>query len=95
MHYLPTARTESKGLRRNDARRSWITVKIEGAEGRTNYPPFHDICRPARQPFIFPRKKTYTSPPMVGTPMQFPQCAMPETTPAKRERFHLCCAVSP
>ena len=32
---------------------------------------------------------------MVGTPMQFPQCAMPETTPAKRERFHLCCTVSP
>ena len=30
---------------------------------------------------------------MVGTPMQFPQCAMPLTTPAKRERQ--CCAVSP
>ena len=24
---------------------------------------------------------------MVGTPMQFPQCAMPLTTPAKRERM--------
>ena len=32
---------------------------------------------------------------MVGTPMQFPQCAMPLATPAKRERFHWCCAVSP
>jgi hypothetical protein len=26
----------------------------------------------AQQPFIFQKKKTYTSPPMVGTPMQFP-----------------------
>ena len=24
---------------------------------------------------------------MAGTPMQFPQCAMPPTTPAKRERL--------
>jgi hypothetical protein len=56
-------------------------------------PPFHDNRRPVRQPFIFPKKKTYPSPPMVGTPMQFPQCAMPLTTPAKRER--LCCSVSP
>ncbi len=41
------------------------------------------------------KKKTCTSPPMAGTPMQFPQCAMPLTTPANRERFHWCCAVSP
>jgi len=27
--------------------------------------------------------------------MQFLQCAMPLTTPAKRERFHWCCAVPP
>ena len=42
------------------------------AEGRTKYLPFHDDRHPARQPFIFPKKKTYPSPPMVGTPMQFP-----------------------
>ena len=65
------------------------------AERRANYPPIRDNCRPARRLFIFTRKKTYTSPPMVGTPMQFPQCAMPLTTPAKRERFHWCWAVSP
>ena len=57
------------------------------AEGRANYPPFRDSRRTARQPFIFTRKKTYTSPPMVGTPMQFPQCAMPETTPANKRRL--------
>ena len=65
------------------------------AEGRTKYPPFHDSRCPGRQPFIFPGKKTYTSPPMAGTPKQFPQCAMPPATPAKRERFLWCCAVSP
>ena len=35
----------------------------------------------------FPRKKTHASPPMVGMPMQFPQCAMPETTPANKGRL--------
>ena len=70
-----------------------VRLRIDEAGGRTNLPPIRDNCRPARQPFIFPRKKTCTSPPMAGTPMQFPQCAMPLTTPVKRER--LCCAVSP
>ena len=32
----------------------------------------HRKCHLARQPFIFPKTKTYPSPPMVGTPMQFP-----------------------
>ena len=45
---------------------------MSGAEVCALRPPFHDNRRPAPQPFIFPKKKTYPSPPMVGTPMQFP-----------------------
>ena len=70
-----------------------LTASAEGPRARQNLHARHSTttATPHDCRSFSAKKKTSTSP----RPMQFPQCAMPLTTPAKRERFHWCCAVSP
>ena len=80
--------------RKGICHRRWPAARGSGADGPCRNAVSASAIprepRHTRQPCIFPRKKTCTPPPMAGTPMQFPQCAMPETTPANKRRL---CAI--